>query len=52
MRSWLEDGDARVRTFAEGHIRYLARAIAAETRRAEASRAARRLEWGEDAVED
>ncbi|WP_121119526.1 hypothetical protein [Croceibacterium ferulae] len=52
VRTWLEDGDARIRTFAEGHIRYLDRAIVAETRRAEASQAARRLDWGEDVVED
>jgi hypothetical protein len=48
VRTWLENGDARVRAFAEEHVRYLDRAIAAETRRAESSRAARRLEWGED----
>lgn len=52
VRTWLEDGDMRIRTFAEVHIRYLDRAIAAETRRAEALQAARRLEWGEDSVED
>lgn len=52
VRTWLEDGDARVRAFAEEHVRYLDRAIAAETRRAESSRAARRLEWGEDIAEE
>lgn len=51
IRTWLEDDSERVRAFAEEHIRYLERAIAAETRRAEASRAARRLEYGEDLQE-
>ncbi|WP_417319679.1 hypothetical protein [Erythrobacter aureus] len=52
LRTWLEDGDARIRAFAEDHVRYLERAIVAETQRAEASKAARRLEWGEEVDEE
>ncbi len=52
VRTWLADENERVRAFAEEHIRYLERAIAAETRRAEASLAARRLEFGEDPAEE
>jgi hypothetical protein len=48
VRKWLDDGNERVRAFAAEQVRDLAGMIAVETRRAEASRAARRLEWGED----
>ena len=51
MQAWLADEKERVRAFAEEQIRYLERAIAAKTRRAEASRAARRLDFGENLEE-
>lgn len=48
MRAWQQDADPRVKAFADEQVKYLERRVAAETRRAEASAAARRLEYGED----
>ncbi|HEV7252677.1 MAG TPA: hypothetical protein VGN97_06215 [Mesorhizobium sp.] len=51
MRDWLKDGSEQVRTFAQEQIRNLERRVAGETRRAEASSAARRLDYAEDIVD-
>ena len=48
MRAWQHDADPRVKVFADEQVKYLERRVAAETRRAEASVAARRLEYGEE----
>lgn len=48
MQTWLTDDDERVRAFARSHIVDLERAIAGETRQAEAWRAARRLDYDEN----
>lgn len=48
LRDWLTDPNARVQTFAAREIETLDRRIAAETRAAEISRAARKLEFGDD----
>lgn len=50
IRTWLEDGSDKVQNFAQNQIRYLERAIAAETRRSEAFITARRLDFDEDIV--
>ena len=51
-RPWLDDESAFVQHFASEHIAYLDRRIAAETRRAEASIAARKLAFNEDLAEE
>lgn len=48
MQAWQQDAEPRVKAFADEQVKYLERRVAAETRRAEASVAARRLEYGED----
>jgi ATP-dependent exoDNAse (exonuclease V) beta subunit len=48
MEAWLNDADAKVRAFAKSYIRDLEQQIASEQRRADESRAMRKLDYGED----
>ena len=48
LKPWLDDESVVVQHFAGEHIGYLDRTIAAETKRAEASIAARKLAFGEE----
>ena|SRR5260370_42025547 len=48
MQTWLHDSRAKVRAFAEAHIRSLDRTIAAEQRRSETDHEMRRMEWPEE----
>lgn len=48
MQTWLDDARAKVRAFAEAHVRSLDRTIAAEQRKSEADHEMRRMEWPEE----
>jgi ppGpp synthetase/RelA/SpoT-type nucleotidyltranferase len=52
LRPWLDDESAFVQDFAKEHISYLDRRLAAETARAQASIASRKLAFNEDLAED
>ena len=47
LRTWLEDDNNRVSTFAAREIRSLERMVAVETRRAQEDIAMRKLQYGE-----
>jgi hypothetical protein len=52
LKSWLDDERPRVREFAEKHLRSLARHIASEQRRSEASFELRRRDWPDEPESD
>jgi len=47
MQGWLEDGDAKIRAFAERCIKHLDNRIATETRNADNQKERRKRDYGE-----